>query len=52
MINYDCKSLDCEHYVSDLFDTNTGIWWHCDENNINKISDLPKGVILERAKKK
>ena len=30
------------------YDTNTGIWWYYDYDNITKISDLPKGVILER----
>ena len=43
---HDGDSLDYEHYVSDVFDTNTGIWWHCDDVNITEISDLPEGVIL------
>ena len=34
-------SLDCGHYVSDVFDSSTGIWWHCDDDNITEISDLP-----------
>ena len=36
--------MDCGHYVSDVFDANTGIWWHYDDNNITEISDLPEGV--------
>ena len=44
LINHDGESLDCGHYVSDVFDCSTGIWWHCDDDNITEISDLPKGV--------
>ena len=44
LINHDGNSLDFGHYVSDVFDSSTGIWWHCDDDNINEISDLPKGV--------
>ena len=28
LIVYDGDSLDCRNYFSDVFDTNTGIWWH------------------------
>ena len=49
---HDGKSLDCEHYVSDVFDTNTGMLWHYDNDNITQISYLPEGVILERFTKK
>ena len=44
-------SLDCENYFRDVFDANTGIWWHFDDVNITEISDLLEGVILERYKK-
>ena len=44
LINHDYNSLDCGHYVSDVFDISTWIWWHCDDENITEISDLPKGV--------
>ena len=44
LINYDGDSLYCGNYVSDVFDTNTGIWWHCDDDNTTQISDLTKGV--------
>ena len=36
-------SLYCGHYVSDVFDAITGIWWHCDDANITEISDFPEG---------
>ena len=41
---YDDDSLDYIYYISDVFDTNTQIWWHRDAENITKISDLPEGV--------
>ena len=43
LINNDGDSLDCGNYISDVFDSRTGIWWHCDDDNITEISDLPKG---------
>ena len=52
LINHDGDSLDCGSYVSDVFDANTGIWWHCGDDNITQISDLSKGFILERVTKK
>ena len=48
----DGNSLDCGHFVSGVFDTNTGIWWHFDDNNITQISDLPEGVYIRESKKK
>ena len=42
LINHDGDSLDCGHYVSDVFDFSTGIWWNCDDDNIPKIVILPK----------
>ena len=39
------------HYVSDVFDSSTGIWWHCDDDNITEISDLPKGVYYRETHK-
>ena len=35
--------MDCGNYVSDVFDSSTEIWWHCDDDNITEISDIPKG---------
>ena len=50
-INHDGDLLDCGHYVSDVFDISTGIWWHCDDDNITQISDLPKGVYYRETHK-
>ena len=50
-INNDDDSLYCGHHVSDVFDANTGIWWHCDDDNITQISDLPKGVYIRESNK-
>ena len=52
LINHGGDSLDCENYVSDVFDSNTGIWWHCDDDNITQIGDLPKGVYIREIHKK
>ena len=49
--NHDGDSLDCGHYVSDVFDISTGIWWHCDDDNITQISGLPKGVYYRETNK-
>ena len=51
LINHDGDSVYCGIYASGVFDTNTRIWWHCDDDNITQISDLPKWVILERVTK-
>ena len=51
LINHDGESLYCGHYVSDVFDANTGIWWHCDDDNITQISDLPLGVYIRESHK-
>ena len=44
LISHDGDSLNCGNYVSDVFDSSTGTLWHCDDENITVISDLPKGV--------
>ena len=31
---HDGTSLDYGLYFSDVFDVNTGIWWHYDDNEI------------------
>ena len=46
LINHDGNSLDFGHYVSDVFDSSTGIWWHCDDVNITEISYLTKSGLL------
>ena len=43
--------MDCGHYISDVFDSSTGIWWHSDDVNITQISDLPKGVYYRETHK-
>ena len=52
LINHNGDSLNCVHYVSDVFDANTGIWWHYDDDNITQISDLPKEVYIRESHKK
>ena len=52
LINHDGDSLDCGHYISDVFDANTGIWWHWDDDNIIKIIDLPGGFYIRESHKK
>ena len=51
LINHDGDSFDCGNYVSDVFDISTGIWWHCDDDNITELSDLPKGVHYRETQK-
>ena len=45
------ESLDCRHYVSDVFDSKTEIWWHCDDDNITEISNFPEGVYTRETHK-
>ena len=42
IMNYG-DSLDFGNYASDVFDTKTETWRHCDDDNIIEISDLPEG---------
>ena len=51
LINHDGDSLDWGHYFSDFFNSSTGVWWHCDDDNINQISDLPNGVYYRETHK-
>ena len=48
---HDEEYLDCGHYISDFFDTSTGIWRHCDDANITEISDFPEGVYTRESHK-
>ena len=48
---YDSEYLYYGHYVSDVFDANTGIWWHCDDANIIEISYFPEGVYNRESRK-
>ena len=43
---YRCDKGYCGNDVSEVFDTNTGIWWHCDDDNITQMSDLSKVVYI------
>ena len=52
LINHDGDSLECGNYVSDVFHSSTGIWWHCDDDNITQISDIPKWVYIRESHKK
>ena len=52
MIIYDGNSLEFGQYVSDVFDFNTEIWWHCDDDEIIEISDFPEGVYTIKSHKK
>ena len=51
IVNHDGDSLDCGHYVSDVFDSITVIWWHCDDENLSEHSDLPDGVYYKKSDK-
>ena len=51
LIKHDGDSLDFGHYVSDIFDSITGTWWHCDDDSITQISDLPKGFYYRETHK-
>ena len=44
LIMHDDNSLDCGHFISDVFDFNSWIWWHCDNDNISQICCFPNGV--------
>ena len=49
---HDVDSLEYGHYFSSVFDTNTGIWWHCYGDEITKISDFIEGVYTRNSQKK
>ena len=51
MVTNDGDSLDYGHYVGDIFDYNTGIWWHCDDTNITEIIDLTEEVYTGESNK-
>ena len=44
MIMHYMNSLDSLHYCIDVFDVNTGIWWHCDDDESTQIGEFPEGV--------
>ena len=45
---HDGEYLDCGNYVSNVFDTNTGIWWHCDDVNFTENSGFPEVVYTRK----
>ena len=45
---HDGNELDCGYYVSDVFDSNTGIWLHYDDENITELSDKEINVRLQK----
>ena len=52
LIMHDGDSLDCGHYVSDVFDSNTRIWWKYDDYKRTDISDFPEVVYTREIHKK
>ena len=52
LINHDGNSLDYGNYAFNVFDASTGIWWHCDDENITEIGALPKGFYITENHKK
>ena len=44
LIMHDVSSLDFEHYISDVFYVNTGIWWHYYNDKTIQISDFPEVI--------
>ena len=48
----DSTSLDCGLYFRYVFDVKTGIWCHCDNDEITQIIDFPEGVYTRESHKK
>ena len=38
------NDMDKGHYVCDVLDYNTGTWWNCDDDTINKYRGYPMNV--------
>ena len=49
---HDGDYFDCGNDASDVFDTNTGIWWHCGDDNITQISDLTERFYIRESHKR
>ena len=49
---HDGTSFDCGHYISDLLDVNTGIWWHYDDEKIIQIIYFPSYARTRESNKK
>ena len=39
-----CNDLDKGHYVCDILDYNTGIWWNYDDETITQYPGYPSNV--------
>ena len=48
----DGTSLDIGHYFSDVFDVNTVIWCHCDDDGTTQISGFLEGVYTSESHQK
>ena len=51
LIILDDTSLDCGYYICDVFDANTGIWWHYDDDKTTEISYFSEGVYTKDSHK-
>ena len=51
LINHDGNYLECGNYAGYVFDANTGISWHCDDDSITQISGLQKWVYIRKSHK-
>ena len=51
LILYDITLLDIGHWFSDVFDDNTGTWWHCDDDKITQISGFTQIVYTRESHK-
>ena len=52
LVNHGSDSFDCLHYASDMFDSNTGIWWHFDDEKITQMSDFIKMCYIRESHNK
>ena len=48
---HDGNSLDIGYYFNDVFDVNTWILWHWDDDKITQISDFLDGVYTRKSYK-
>ena len=49
---HDGESLYCGYHESDDFYYNIGIWWNCDDDGINEISDWKESVYTRESHQK
>ena len=48
---HDGNLLHCGNSFSDVSDVNTGIWWHCDDDEITQISGFIDRVYTRKSHK-